>query len=309
MPEPTATLDLDAALARRAAFSEKVLALQSKVGYIQKDKRNEFHKYKYVSAEAVLSAVNTAMLEARLSSCPIFEIMSEDKTDRGQGKTPDRIVTVRCSLFATDADTGLEQRLAVAFGCGQDTGDKAVMKAQTAALKYAWMTALNIPTGDDPEADETVDKRNEAAPAAPQPTRTYVPGGGIPVSAPAEIAAPEPAQAKKTDETRADDEYNAVDKEIGTKPEPPRRLQKVTGRVTGVQVKTGKFKQPRKDGQTEWTSYVVSLADGTKYSTFDKRDGEFATALADGQDEATITWEPDPTGKYRNLVAIEAVAG
>lgn len=44
------------------------------------------------------------------------------------------------------------------FGSGQDAGDKAIMKAQTAAIKYAYMMSLCIATGDDPEADSKTDE-------------------------------------------------------------------------------------------------------------------------------------------------------
>jgi hypothetical protein len=77
------------------------------------------------------------------------------------------------------------------------------MKATTAATKYAWMVALNIATGDDPEADESTDKRAaEATPksapvesvtapkrdAAPSPgydsslTMRFGPAKGVPIS-------------------------------------------------------------------------------------------------------------------------------
>jgi hypothetical protein len=46
------------------------------------------------------------------------------------------------------------------IGEGQDAGDKGPYKAMTGAQKYALMKTFMIPTGDDPEADEDVDKRN-----------------------------------------------------------------------------------------------------------------------------------------------------
>ncbi|MBR0289704.1 MAG: hypothetical protein IJQ82_12060 [Selenomonadaceae bacterium] len=39
------------------------------------------------------------------------------------------------------------------LGFGQDAGDKAVAKAQTMAIKYAYLNSLAIATNDDPEAD------------------------------------------------------------------------------------------------------------------------------------------------------------
>jgi hypothetical protein len=125
-------------------------------GYVQKDAANAFHKYRYASAAAVLAHVNTALAEngvAVLSTSP--SIVSAD----GAGK--ERVVTVRMEVVVGCA-TDPARATFVGLGSGMDAGDKAVMKATTAALKYAWMGALNISTGDDPEADEDTDRRQNA---------------------------------------------------------------------------------------------------------------------------------------------------
>ncbi len=50
----------------------------------------------------------------------------------------------------------------------KDAGDKALMKAQTAAIKYAMARAFNISWGDDPEADPKVDNIDNAPTEAPK---------------------------------------------------------------------------------------------------------------------------------------------
>ena len=55
------------------------------------------------------------------------------------------------------------------LGNGQDSGDKAIAKGLTSALKYAYMMSLAISTGDDPEADQHTDENtfveeNDTAP-------------------------------------------------------------------------------------------------------------------------------------------------
>jgi hypothetical protein len=56
-------------------------------------------------------------------------------------------------------------------GEGQDAGDKAVYKAMTGALKYCLLKTFLIPTGDDPERDETPAKppAPKSAPPTPKP--------------------------------------------------------------------------------------------------------------------------------------------
>ena len=83
----------------------------------------------------------------------------------------ERLATVRTTLTMIDADSG-ESMVCSGLGSGQDPGDKASMKACTASLKYAWLMTLAIATGDDPEADASVDQRmagDAAKPKLPEP--------------------------------------------------------------------------------------------------------------------------------------------
>lgn len=134
----------------------KLTRLMELVGSVSKDKQNDFHHYKYASAKAVLDKVQAALVELGMYSVPIFRVVG----------TEGDLVTVVVELTVYDGSYDMCWTTN-AFGSGSDKGDKAVMKAQTAALKYAWMTLLNIPTGDDPEADTTTDARTSAPVSAP----------------------------------------------------------------------------------------------------------------------------------------------
>ena len=123
---------------------------------MQKDATNKEQKYKYVSAAAILGKVNEALAQANVASIPEFSIVSEKEKSTSRGGVW-QLVTVQCHLTIIDADSG-EVVTVTSLGTGTDPGDKAVAKAQTMALKYAWLTALNIETGDDPEADSNTDK-------------------------------------------------------------------------------------------------------------------------------------------------------
>lgn len=69
----------------------------------------------------------------------------------------EHLATVSVQVHIIDSDSGESVDL-FGIGSGQDAGDKAVMKAQTAAIKYAFMRSLCIATGDDPEADGKTDE-------------------------------------------------------------------------------------------------------------------------------------------------------
>lgn len=150
------------------SLARKVAVIADECAYVQKDGRNDFHRYRYASAAAVLAKVNESMAKHGVCSTVDPEVLSESEVNGN------RTVTVKVRLTLHDADS--DQTLATAgIGCGQDKGDKAVMKAQTAAIKYAWMLALNISTGDDPEADEDTDKQAAAPPRQLRPPRVEPP--------------------------------------------------------------------------------------------------------------------------------------
>jgi len=139
-------------------IAEKLVAVMQACGYVQKDSENKQQKYKYVSAAAIADKVNEALVVNRLASMPKFTIVSEKEKATSQGAVW-QLVTVSCTLYIVDADSG-EFVTVTALGSGTDPGDKAVAKAQTMALKYAWIATLNIATGDDPEADHNTDKQD-----------------------------------------------------------------------------------------------------------------------------------------------------
>lgn len=114
------------------------------VGYIQKDGKNDFHKYKYASAASVMGKVN-----AELSKRGIC-VSSECKTIHYE--VGHAVVHVRLTLTRDDEKVAIE-----GIGEGSDKGDKAIMKAMTAASKYALATGFIISWGDDPESDKTTD--------------------------------------------------------------------------------------------------------------------------------------------------------
>jgi len=70
-----------------------------------------------------------------------------------------------------DGDSDEVMPTATFPGHGADTGDKGIYKAMTGAEKYMIMKTFLVSTGDDPEADEKVDKAAAAAGAAKGPVK------------------------------------------------------------------------------------------------------------------------------------------
>ncbi|WP_054692461.1 ERF family protein [Syntrophomonas palmitatica] len=138
------------------SLAAKLVKIMASCAYIQKDSVNEYHKYSYASAAAVLEKVNAACVANGIATLTHSKILNSWERVNGRGNA-EYYKEVEVEITLIDCDTG-EEKVISGIGCGMDTGDKAVMKAQTAAIKYAWLMALQISTGDDPEADANTDK-------------------------------------------------------------------------------------------------------------------------------------------------------
>ena len=128
-----------------AGFYQKIAAVMQACGSIERDGTNSHHKYTYTSAEAVKRAVQTACAAQGLAMITTIE--------RLEGSTFDRVMC-KAALTVTDGEHSIS---AEGIGSGTDRGDKASMKACTAAVKYALAHLFCLPFGDDPEADARTD--------------------------------------------------------------------------------------------------------------------------------------------------------
>lgn len=137
---------------------KKLVNVMIECGHIAKNGLNSYHQYKYATAEDVLLKVNSALTKNKIASVVIPEIASMVDVINLKGNT-EHLVTVNVQIKLIDSESGECVDL-FGIGSGQDAGDKAVMKAQTAAIKYAYMMSLCIATGDDPEADTKTDENS-----------------------------------------------------------------------------------------------------------------------------------------------------
>lgn len=139
-------------------IAKKLVNVMIECGHIAKNGLNSYHQYKYATAEDVLLKVNTALTKNKIASVVIPEIASMVDVTNLKGNT-EHLVTVNVQIKLIDSESGECVDL-FGIGSGQDAGDKAVMKAQTAAIKYAYMMSLCIATSDDPEADTKTDENS-----------------------------------------------------------------------------------------------------------------------------------------------------
>lgn len=132
----------------KANLYKKIVKVMAKVEHIPKRGRNTFHNYDYVTESDVVDFTRKLLVEEGLV---VFNNVREYELNGD-------IATVTIDFTLCDADTG-ESVSTCIVGQGQDKGDKAFYKAMAGATKYYLMKTFLIPTGDDPEADTTTDKK------------------------------------------------------------------------------------------------------------------------------------------------------
>lgn len=151
-------------------FADKIIELRRRMGFFTFDSTNSGQGYKYVSAAAIIRKLQTEMNElglyAHVHSEPVHNqavvLGRDDQEGEGIGLTKSHTeklktyAVVKVNLQVTDGQgNGVIWQ---GQGSGIDSGDKAVMKASTAAYKYAIAHGLQLAWGaEDPEADGSTD--------------------------------------------------------------------------------------------------------------------------------------------------------
>lgn len=141
----------------------KLAKVMSEVQYLQKKGYNSFHKYRYATEADVNEKVREELAKQNVVMLPSMLAHSMREHTNRSGAI-EYITMVDMEFRFIDGDTGEELVIRMS-GEGQDAGDKGIYKAISGAQKYALMKAFMIPTGDDPEGDEEVDRRNHTQPS------------------------------------------------------------------------------------------------------------------------------------------------
>jgi len=134
----------------------KMVEVMQECAHIQKLGENSFHGYKYATSADVMEKVNAALSKHGICSVALPTLLSME-TVKNSKRNEEHLATVKMDIMLMDKESG-ETFTITGLGSGQDSGDKAVMKAETAAIKYAYLLSLAISTGDDPEADRRTDE-------------------------------------------------------------------------------------------------------------------------------------------------------
>lgn len=144
---------------------EKIQEVGNAITNIEKDMQvgKGNYAYKAVSDNMVTQLVKAAETKFRLVSIPIKQdlVLSEKlKTLKSDGSEAIKFVDdIKMTLRIINLDD-ISQFLDVeSFGKGLDSGDKGFGKASTYARKYALLNAYKIATGEDLDAEKSIESK------------------------------------------------------------------------------------------------------------------------------------------------------
>lgn len=120
------------------------------IGIVGKNDKNEYDKYKYRGIDAVMNALNPAMIANGIFAVPeVVEHKQQERTSKKGELLIYTVVKVVYTLYAADG-SHVE---AVVVGEAMDRSDKSTNKAMSAAFKYAMFQLFCIPTEEMKDAD------------------------------------------------------------------------------------------------------------------------------------------------------------
>lgn len=131
---------------------EAISSVMADIGAVGKNDVNKTQGFKYRGIDAVMNALNPAMVKHKVFCVPeILEQQREERTSKQGSVLIYSVCKIRYKFFTTDGSF-VE---AVTIGEGMDSGDKATNKAMAIAFKYACFQVFCIPTEEmtDPDGE------------------------------------------------------------------------------------------------------------------------------------------------------------
>ena len=148
-------------MAENGKIYEAICGVMEDVGAVKKTDRNDFDKYMYRGIDAVMNALQPAMIKHHVFVTP--EVIDQRREDRQSRKGEPLIYSVTTVKYTFYTDDGSSVS-ALVIGEAMDRGDKSMNKAMSAAFKYACFQTFCIPTEEmiDSEKDSHELAQNEA---------------------------------------------------------------------------------------------------------------------------------------------------
>ena len=141
----------------------KIATISGYLGRIPKNGFNKFNEYWYVLESDLVEAVRAYLAAARILIFPSVHEHSTHFFEPINGKMKDPLTEVLYTFHVVDGRTG-ETFEFDALGQGSDPRDKGSNKASTSAMKFAYLRLFNIASGEEAEADNKGDEKDQQPP-------------------------------------------------------------------------------------------------------------------------------------------------
>lgn len=128
----------------------QVIELLRRVNYLKKTEHNPAQNFNFRGIDGVHNAFGAAMREIGLVEEPRFTLEKLEDVQTARGALGRRVV-VKLEMWLRN-DAGERAFIAETFGEAIDYGDKALSKAQSVAVRQAYIYAFALPT-QEPDPD------------------------------------------------------------------------------------------------------------------------------------------------------------
>lgn len=143
---------------KKMSIYEAISRCMEEIGAVGKDAVNKQQGFKYRGIDAVMNAINPALVKNHVFIVP--EVLEQQRQERTTSKGAVLIYSICRIKYTFYAEDGSSIE-AVTVGEGMDSGDKATNKAMAIAFKYACFQVFCIPTEEMKDPDgETPDTVN-----------------------------------------------------------------------------------------------------------------------------------------------------
>jgi len=122
---------------------QRIQAVMKEVSFVKKETTMVNKQYRFVSHDAVTSALHGPMAENGMVMVPSIDELTQDGNR----------TTVKMKIEFVNVDNPEDRLVVIHYGYGIDNQDKGIGKAVSYAVKYAMLKTFCLETGDDVEKD------------------------------------------------------------------------------------------------------------------------------------------------------------
>lgn len=129
---------------------ESINKVMAEIGAIGKNDTNKQQGFKYRGIDAVMNAINPALVKYKVFVVPeVLDMKREERQTSKCGNLIYSVCTIRYTFYAEDGS----YVQATVIGEGMDSGDKSCNKSLSVAFKMAMFQVFCIPTEEMKEDD------------------------------------------------------------------------------------------------------------------------------------------------------------